>query len=99
MAAYVIVDTRVNDPEEYEQYKALARPLAEKYGGRYLARGGEMRVVQDELWSPTRLVLLEFPDAATANAFLDSDEYAPVKDMRLAHADCTLVVIEGEPPG
>jgi uncharacterized protein (DUF1330 family) len=96
MAAYVIVDTKIHDAERYEEYKALARPIAEKYGGRYLARGGTMDVVDQELWSPTRMVLLEFPDAEAARRFNDSDEYAPVKAMRHEYADSTLVIIDGE---
>ena len=96
MAAYVIVDTKIHDAERYEEYKALARPVAEKYGGRYLARGGTMDVVDQGLWSPTRMVLLEFPDVAAARRFNDSDEYAPVKAMRHEYADSTLVIIEGE---
>ena len=96
MAAYVIVDTKIHDAERYEEYKALARPIAEKYGGRYLARGGAMDVVDEELWSPTRMVLLEFPDVAAARRFNDSDEYAPVKAMRHEYADSTLVIIDSE---
>ena len=96
MAAYVIVDTKIHDAQGYEEYKALARPIAEKYGGRYLARGGAMHVVDEQLWSPTRMVLLEFPDVEAARRFNDSDEYAPVKAMRHEYADSTLVIIDGE---
>ncbi len=96
MTAYVIVDTKIHNPEEYEKYKALARPLVEKHGGNYLARGGAMQIVDDELWSPTRLVLLEFPDMDTAQAFFDSDEYTPVKAIRHEHADSTSVIFEAE---
>ncbi|MEN9467883.1 MAG: hypothetical protein RL081_1884, partial [Pseudomonadota bacterium] len=42
MAAYLVVDTLLDNPELYEEYKRLARPLAERFGGEYLARGGEM---------------------------------------------------------
>jgi len=98
MTAYIIADTKVYDAENYERYKALARPVAESLGGEYLARGGEMRVDDDDLWSPTRLVIISFPDAATANAFLDSEEYAPVKAMRREYSDSTLVVVDGAPP-
>lgn len=97
MAAYVIVDTRVNDPEAYEEYKTLAAPLVAKFGGTYLARGGPTQVVQDELWSPTRIVIVEFESSEAAHAFLDSDEYAPIKAMRYEHADCTTIVVEGAP--
>jgi uncharacterized protein (DUF1330 family) len=98
MTAYLIVDTDVHDPVNYEQYKALARPIAEKFGGEYLARGGELRVDDHDLWSPTRLVIISFPDRASANAFLDCDEYAPVKEMRRQYAKSTLVMVDGGVP-
>lgn len=96
MSAYVIVDTKIKNAEEYEKYKALARPIVEQYGGTYLARGGAMQVLDDELWSPTRLVLLQFPDTDAARDFFDSDEYAPVKAIRHEHADSTSVIFEAE---
>ena len=95
MSAYVIVDTKINDPEAYEGYKALARPLVEKYGGIYRARGGEMEVVENELWEPIRIVVLEFPNVQSARNFLNSEEYAPVKAIRNANAECTTIIIDG----
>ena len=95
MAAFLLVDTRIKNAGAYEEYKALARPIAEKYGGKYRARGGEMDVLQNELWQPTRLVIVEFPDMASARAFLDSEEYAPVKKLRLENADCTAIILDG----
>lgn len=98
MTAYLIADTDVHDPSGYEQYKAAARPIAEKFGGQYLARGGELRIDDDDLWSPVRLVIIAFPDLESAHAFLDSAEYAPVKEMRHRYAKSTLVVVEGAVP-
>jgi uncharacterized protein (DUF1330 family) len=95
MVAYVIVDTKITDPEAYEGYKKLARPIVESYGGKYLARGGEMDVVEGDLWTPTRIVILEFADMATARKMLDSEEYAPVKAIRHANADCTAIIVDG----
>jgi len=95
MSAYVIVDTKINDAEAYEGYKALARPLVEKHGGIYRARGGDMDVVENELWSPTRIVMLEFPDMQSARDFVNSEEYAPVKAIRNANAECTTIIIDG----
>ena len=96
MSAYIIADTKVHDPEAYEDYKAQARAIAESYGGRYLARGGELTVDDDDLWTPTRLVIIEFPDAAAARAFMTSTEYAPVKELRHRYADSTVVLVDGE---
>ena len=96
MSAFVIVDTKINDAAAYEQYKQLAKPIAEKYGGSYRVRGGAMDVREIDLWSPTRIVIIEFPDMESARAFADSEEYAPVKPIRLNNADCTLFIVEGD---
>ena len=40
MAAYVLVDIEVTDPENYEPYKNAVPEVVKKYGGRYLVRGG-----------------------------------------------------------
>lgn len=96
MAAYVIVDTRIHDPEGYEEYKALAKPIAERYGGEYLVRGGEIDLIDTDLWTPTRIVVVRFPDRAAARAFHDSDEYRAVAELRHRYADSTLLIVEGD---
>ena len=95
MSAWVIVDTRIFDPEAYEEYKALAGPMVERYGGTYRAQGGELDVIEDDLWSPTRIVIVEFPDIGAARRFMNSEEYAPVAALRHTNADCTVVIVEG----
>ncbi len=95
MAAYILVDTQIENPEAYEEYKALARPIAESYGGKYLTRGGAMEIIDNDLWSPTRIVLIEFPDIEKARSFMNSEAYAPVRPLRENNAKCTLVLLEG----
>ncbi|WP_041635382.1 DUF1330 domain-containing protein [Marinobacter sp. BSs20148] len=95
MSAYLVVDTKIKNPEAYEEYKKLAKPIAKKYGGVYRVRGGAMDVRETELWTPTRIVIIEFPDVKSAQAFVDSDEYAPVKPKRLNNAECTLFIVDG----
>lgn len=95
MSAFLIVDTKLENADAYEEYKALARPLAEKHGGVYRARGGEMEVFESDLWSPVRLVVVEFPDMARARAFMNSEEYAPIKAIRRANAQCTVALVDG----
>ena len=95
MSAFVLVDTKIHDAEAYETYKAQAKPIAEKYGGVYRTRGGDMEVLENDLWTPTRIVIVEFPDMDSARRFAESEEYAPVKAIRHANADCTLAILEG----
>ena len=95
MSAWVVVDTKITNPEAYEEYKTLAGPMVAKHGGTYRARGGELDVVEDDLWSPTRIVIVEFPDIEAARLFAYSEDYAPVAAIRHANADCTAVIVDG----
>lgn len=94
MAAYLIADIEIHDPEAYEEYKEKASSTVKEFGGRYLARGAGHQVLEGS-WTPTRLVLLEFPDMATLQAWYGSTEYAVVKPFRLANARSCLVAFEG----
>jgi uncharacterized protein (DUF1330 family) len=96
MAAYVIVNVTVRDPARYEEYKRLASPTVPAYGGRYLVRGGAVEA-REGGWSPSRLVILEFPTVERARAWWDSPEYAPAKAVRQSCADTQLVITEGLP--
>lgn len=95
MSAFLIVDTKIHNAEAYEEYKQLAKPIAEQYGGTYRARGGAMDIRETDLWTPTRIVIIEFPDFASAQAFVDSKEYEPVQPMRQDNADCTVFILDG----
>lgn len=95
MPAFVIADTKIENAAAYEEYKAKARAIAEQYGGVYRARGGELDVVDAQLWAPTRVVIIEFPDMASARAFARSPEYAPVSKLRHANAKSTVIIVDG----
>jgi uncharacterized protein (DUF1330 family) len=94
MPAYVIVDIEVTDPVEYEAYKKLAPSAVAQYGGKYLARGGEIEVLEGS-WMPHRLVILEFPDAGRAKVWLDSPEYGVAKAIRHRAAVTDMLVVAG----
>lgn len=94
MTAYVIVDIQVKDPVRYEEYKQLAAPTVELYGGKYIARGGRTETLEGE-WSPSRLVILQFEDIEQARTWLDSPEYAAARSIRHQTAISNMVVIEG----
>ena len=49
MAAYLVVDTLLDNPALYEEYKVQAKPLVEQFGGEYLARGGEMTIKEETI--------------------------------------------------
>lgn len=94
MTAYVIVDINVTDPVRYEDYKKLAAPTVEMYGGKYIARGGKSETLEGD-WTPTRLVILQFENIEQAKAWHDSVEYSEAKHLRHATAISQMVVIDG----
>ena len=96
MSAFLVFDEKIRNVDAYEEYKKLAKPIVEKYGGVYCARGGSLDIRGTDLWKPTRIVIIKFPDVETAQAFLDSDEYAPLIPMRQKNAECTLFIVDGE---
>jgi uncharacterized protein (DUF1330 family) len=95
MSAFLVVDTKIKNSEAYEEYKTLAKPIAEKFGGVYRARGGTMDIRETDLWSPTRIVIIEFPDMQSARAFIDSEEYVQIKSKRTNNAECTFFIVDG----
>ncbi len=95
MAAYLIVDSDLTRPERYEDYKRQAKPLAEQYGGEYLVRGGAMAIQENDLWSPTRMVVVRFPSVEKAKAFYESAEYQQVLLISKESARRTVVLVEG----
>jgi len=97
MAAYLVLDIEVTDPEAYAKYKELGPPSVAAFGGRYLARGGAVETLEGS-WLPSRLVILEFPTAALGRAWWTSPEYAPAKAIRQASARTEMLLIEGVDP-
>jgi uncharacterized protein (DUF1330 family) len=94
MTAYIIVDINVTDPVRYEDYKRLAAPTVELYGGKYIARGGKTETLEGS-WSPTRLVILQFDNIEQAKNWLNSTEYSEARNLRHQTAISQMVVIEG----
>jgi uncharacterized protein (DUF1330 family) len=94
MPAYVIVETDVHDPEQYERYKAASPDAIAAGGGRFIARGGELAVLEGD-WRPPRLVLLEFEDLEAAKRWYDSAEYREARTLREGAATLRMVAVEG----
>ncbi len=94
MPAYVIVEIDVRDPKGYEEYKRLAGPAVEAFGGSYLARGGEAETLEGD-WQPKRVVLLRFESVARAKEWWHSKAYDHAKKVRYHTASSKMIVVEG----
>jgi uncharacterized protein (DUF1330 family) len=96
MAGYVIANVVWKDSESLAVYKRLMPSSVEKYGGRFLVRGGAVEVLEGE-WSPA-LVVIEFPTVEQARQWYSSEEYRPALEIRQRAADNELLIVEGTAP-
>ncbi len=94
MPAYIIVETDIHDPEQYELYKQASPGAVAAGGGRFIARGGEVSVLEGD-WQPKRLVMLEFEDLDAVRRFYDSPEYQAAKRLREGAAGFNMVAVQG----
>jgi uncharacterized protein (DUF1330 family) len=94
MSAYVIVEIDILDPAGYEEYKKVASATVEKYGGKYIVRGGRTEVLEGD-WNPKRIVVLKFESAQRAREWLNCEEYREPRKMRHRTAKTNMIVVEG----
>ena len=90
---YWIAHVDVRDPERYKDYVATAKPAFEKYGARFLARGGAYEALEGR--GRGRNVVIEFPSLAAARDCYDSPDYQAAKAIRVTVADAEMVIVEG----
>jgi uncharacterized protein (DUF1330 family) len=94
MAAYVIADIEVTDQPGYEEYRQAVPATIERYGGRYLARGGLVESLEGD-WQPRRLVILQFESVERAREWWASQEYSGPKGIRQRTSTGKLLLVEG----
>ena len=94
--AYWIGHVTVDDLAAYEAYRQANAAAFQKYGARFLVRGGAQELVEGT--QRPRSVVIEFADLATARACYDSPEYRAAKALRLPCSMVDLVIVEGWDP-
>ena len=94
MAAYVVADVDVTNPEAYDEYRSQVQATVDAYGGRFLTRGGAVEALEGD-WAPRRLVILEFESVERAKQWIDSPEYSAIKPIRWRNANTNVLVVEG----
>ena len=96
MKAYLIANVDVTNPEGYEEYKGRAAASIAMHGGRYIARGGKIEVMDGDV-QPKRIAVIEFPDMAAARRWYSSVEYQAALPLRLQNSISNAVLVEGMP--
>ena len=94
MAAYIITQITITDPEEFKQYVALSPASIKQYGGRHIARGARTITLEGEA-STTRNGIIQFDSVDAALRWYNSPEYREVKRIRDRSSVATFRVLEG----
>jgi uncharacterized protein (DUF1330 family) len=91
--AYWIVRVSVRDAERYPDYLAAARPAFEKFGARFVVRGGAFETMEGS--ARDRNVVVEFENRETALACYNSPEYQAARTIRRKYADADFIIVDG----
>lgn len=94
MSGYAIAQIEVNNPENYKEYLAKVSDIVAKFGGEFLVRGGEFSHVEGE-WKNSRNIVIKFPSYEKALEFYNSEEYKPVRQIRLDNSVGNVIIIKG----
>jgi uncharacterized protein (DUF1330 family) len=90
---YWVAHVTVDDPNAYDKYRAANAVAFEKYGARFLVRGGEQTIEEGNVRD--RTVVLEFDSLETAYACYNSPEYQAAKALRDPVSSGDLVIVAG----
>jgi uncharacterized protein (DUF1330 family) len=94
MAAYIIVDINVKNPDGYDEYRRQVPATLAKYGGRFVVRGGASETLEGD-WAPKRVVVVEFPTMEALKRWYTSPEYKPLIALRQQHSSGDVIAVEG----
>lgn len=94
MAAYLISDVTVRNAEAFQTYRTRAAEAIAKYGGRYLARGGEIQALEG-VWNPRNIIIVEFSSLEQARAWYTSPEYASALEVHDIALERNRILVDG----
>lgn len=90
---YWIANVTVTDEENYPEYLKAGAPVYEKFGARFVVRGGRCEGMEGS--THARNVVIEFRDYETALAAYNSPEYQIAKALRNKYAEANFLIVEG----
>lgn len=93
MTAYVIVNVKVTNPEQYKEYQKWSTLAMRAHDVKVLARGGKTEVLEGR--DPIRTVIMQFPSMDAARAWYDSHQYRRARNAREGAAEMNMYIVEG----
>lgn len=99
MAAWLIVTAVLHDRAAFMAgYSPAAAKVVDRFGGRFIVRGGGAEVLEGDGVPGSSQIVIEFPDADTARAFWNDPEYRAAKALRAGVCDMSVVLASAPQP-
>lgn len=92
---WLILGTAVTDPEAQAEYGRLWGPIAERYGARVIREPKALGLTEKRS-DTARLLVVEFPDYASARACYEDADYQAAKVLANRASVRDLVLFEGD---
>jgi uncharacterized protein (DUF1330 family) len=92
---YVIAELTLTDPARFKQYRDTVRATVEAYGGRFLARGGEPKLLEGAEPVGHAAVIVEFDSPERALEWYNSEQYQKILPMRLTSSEARVLLATG----
>jgi len=99
MAAYLFIRTKIHDPTQYAKYVQAVRPLAARWGSRFIVRSRPVEILEGapDQWSDYLHLVSEWPSVEAAKAFWNSEEYRAVRVLRAGAGDVHVTLTDELP--
>lgn len=95
MPAYLFFAvTEILDAAKASEYRSKVIETVERFGGRYLALGGLIEIVEGD-WDPGIPVIIQFDTPQQAKDWYESDLYRPLKALRMEAMRCDAILVDG----
>ena len=91
---YWVARVNIDDAEAFKNYASRAKLAIEKFGGKYVTRGGKFSIVEGK-HDFKRNVIVEFSSVSKATECYNSKEYQEARSFRIGKADFNAIIIEG----
>ena len=100
MAAYVITQRMqaVRDKEAMARYPVLAKPIIERFGGKFLVASDQVKLIEGDGPAPVRTTIIEFPSAEHAMGWYNSPEYKEAAKIRHANTRSHMILVTTDGP-
>ena len=94
MNVFLIAEVKVTDGSWVPGYAANVHKIAEKFGGRYFSRSGNITVLEGPDQQATLFAVIQFPSRDALEKFTGSAEYQPYARARQAGSISRLTMID-----